>query len=128
MHMKYLWYLVLVPNVIAIMLLIFNKNFSKRYNLKKAIPTLLIYIILGIELIYRHNIDSFFSKNYADIGRPICLYTLVMYLISSFFTLYSCDVKRGKTIYDKLWFRILLFMVPFLLIVWGKVLLLKLGY
>ena len=129
--MKYLWYLVLVPNVIAIMLLIFNKNFSKRYNLKKAIPTLLIYIILGIEIICRHNIDRFFSKNYAGIGWAIYLYTLVIFLISPFFILYSCNIKRGKTVYDKWWFKILLFillMVPFLLIVWGKVLLLKLGY
>ena len=93
------------------MLLIFNKNFSKRYNLKKAIPTLLIYIILGIEIICRHNIDRFFSKNYAGIGWAIYLYTLVIFLISPFFILYSCNIKRGKTVYDKWWFKILLFIL-----------------
>lgn len=53
-------YLSLIPTLLAILMLFFNKRFKNRYNVKKAIPILSILLIVESVSITR---ESWFSYN-----------------------------------------------------------------
>lgn len=98
-------YLTLIPTFTIIMLLIFNKNFSKKYNVKSAVITLLVFFVAKIVFIIT-NLNSSMKHNVF----LMCL-LVIFYIIFPFVILHSYNIKRKRTITDKIWVKLLLVLL-----------------
>ena len=87
MFMLYI-YLSLIPTLLAILMLFFNKSFKNKYNIKKAIPILSILLIVESISITR---EYWFSYN----SSPKYLIALsIIYIVAPIFVL--CTNKAYK--------------------------------
>ena len=109
LHMVFLC-LSLIPNLVIMSLLIFNKKFSEKYNTKKAISNLTVQFFLNVFWLARiYTERSVTSYSFSTI------LLLLTYMVFPFITLYYTNTKRKRTIFDKTWVKVIL-SISFLLI------------
>lgn len=110
-------YLTLLPTLIALLLLFFNDSFKKRYDAKKTIPVLLVFLIGEFLFITQEN---WFIHNNSHIEMFPLKYILtlaIMYVFTPIAVLYVNKIYKEKTFFANIWVRIFLAILLLVLIV-----------
>ena len=119
----WLLYLTLIPDVVIMMLLIFSKKFSKKYDIKSVLGSLLMFFITKILFIISN------LKNLIEFGNFSLCFLALFYVFFPFGILYYCNIKRKKIINCiPLWIKILLILLLFLLLSTVYIMLLRIKF
>ena len=107
-------YLSLIPTIIAIAFLIFNTDVQKKYNTKKAGINLFAYIIIMVLDFSWHIISNCYIFPKSGISQYPWWFFLIVFgagILAPIVILSRQKINRKETIFDKMWFRILLAMI-----------------
>lgn len=114
--MPYL-YLSLIPTLIAILLLFFNKSFKKRYDIKRTIPVLVV-ILIGELISITHEV--WFMYNGSQINMYSLKYLLslfAIYISAPILVLFVNKIYKENTVFRSKWLRVILSML-WLALIW----------
>lgn len=107
--MAYL-YLTLIPTLIAIALLFFGKNISKKYNVKRTVPILLVFLMAKLIFI-SYGVWSIYKWPRTNISAHYSLWQILylafIFVLFPIIVLYQNKINRKETIFDKKWVQIL---------------------
>ena len=116
MFMPYL-YLSLIPTLIAILLLFFNKSFKKRYDIKRTIPVLVVILIAELISITH---EVWFMYNGSQINMYSLKYLLslfAIYISAPILVLLVNKIYKENTVFRSKWLRVILSML-WLALIW----------
>ena len=114
--MPYL-YLSIIPTLITILLLFFNKSFKKWYDIKKTIPVL-VTLFIGELISITHEV--WFMYNGSQINMYSLKYLLslsAIYISAPILVLFVNKVYKENTVFRSKWLRVLL-SVLWLVLIW----------